>query len=64
MNKLLEFLLPWGPVFFGLFLFAPMAAAVMDKMAFPAMAGVPSLYLAIPVGLLWGLVAKMRGQWL
>lgn len=64
MTKLLKLLLPWGPVFFGVLLLAPMAAAVMDKMAFPATAGFPSLYLAIPVGLLWGLVAKMRGQWL
>jgi hypothetical protein len=64
MTKLLEVLLPWGPVFFGVLLFAPMAAAVMDKTAFPAIAGFPSLYLAIPVGLIWGLVAKVRGQWL
>jgi len=64
MAKLLEFLLPWGPVFFGVLLFAPMAAAVMDKLEFPATAGFPSLYLALPIGLIWGLVAKARGQWL
>jgi len=64
MKKLLEFLLPWGPVFFGSMLFAPMFASVMDSMAFPAAAGFPSLYLAIPLGVVWGLVAKVRGQWL
>jgi len=64
MKKLLEILLPWGPVFFGLLLFAPMLAAVLDKIAFPAAAGFPSLALAIPLGLVWGLVAKIRGQWL
>jgi hypothetical protein len=62
--KLLEIFLPWGPVFFGVLLLAPMAAAVMNEMAFPAIAGFPSLYLAIPAGLTWGVVAKVRGQWL
>ena len=56
--------MPWGPVFFGVLLFAPMAAAVMDNMAFPITAGFPSLYLAIPIGFIWGLVAKVRGRWL
>ena len=64
MAKFLKVLMPWGPVFFGVLLFAPMAAAVLDKMAFPAIAGFPSLYLALPVGLIWGFVAKIRGQWL
>lgn len=64
MKKLIEFLLPWGPVFFGILLFAPMLASVMDEMAFPATAGFPSLYLALPLGFIWGLVAKARGQWL
>ena len=64
MSKFLEFLLPWGPVFFGVLLLAPMAAAVLDEMALPVATGIPSLYLAIPVGLAWGLLAKRRGQWL
>jgi hypothetical protein len=64
MARLLKFLLPWGPVLFGVVLFAPMAAAVMDKMEFPATAGFSSLYVTLPVGLIWGLVAKVRGQWL
>ena len=64
MTKLLETLLPWGPVLFGVLLLAPMAAAVMNEMAFPATTGFPSLYLTIPIGFTWGLVAKMKGQWL
>ena len=64
MAKLLKFLFFFAPVIFGGVLFNPMAVAVMDKMAFPATAGFPSLYLALPVGLIWGLVAKVRGQWL
>jgi hypothetical protein len=64
MSRLLEILVPWGPVFFGVLIFTPMAAAVIDETAFPAIAGVPSLYLALPVGLIWGLIAKARGQWL
>ena len=62
MSRLLEILVPWGPVFFGVLIFAPMAAAVIDETAL--IAGVPSLYLALPVGLIWGLIAKARGQWL
>lgn len=64
MKKLLEILLPWGPVFFGILLFAPMLAAVLDKIAFPVSAGFPSLYLAVPLGLIWGFFAKARGRWL
>ena len=64
MKKLLEILLPWGPVFFGILLFAPMLAAVLDKITFPVSAGFPSLYLAVPLGLIWGFVAKARGRWL
>lgn len=64
MAKLLKSLLPWGPVLFGVVLFAPMAAAVMDRLEFPATVGFPSLYLALPVGLIWGLVAKVRGRWI
>jgi len=64
MGKLLNTLLPWGPVFFGVLVFAPIAAAVMDKTAFSTMAGFPSLYLAIPIGFVLGVVAKRRGRWL
>lgn len=64
MSRLLEVVVPWGPVFFGVLIFAPMAAAVIDETAFPAIVGVPALYLALPVGLIWGLIAKARGQWL
>ena len=64
MKNLLDFLMPWGPVFFGLLLFAPMLAAVLDNTSFPEAAGIPSLYLTLPLGAVWGLVAKQRGQWL
>ncbi len=64
MGKLLEILLPWGPVFFGALILAPMSAAVMDQANFPASAGFPSLYLAMPIAVCWGFVAKVRGQWL
>ncbi len=64
MKNLLETLMPWGPVFFGLLLFAPMLAAVLDTVSFSAAMGIPSLYLTLPLGAIWGLVAKQRGQWL
>ena len=64
MDTLLEKLLPWGPVFFGVCLFAPMLAAVMNSYGFEEAFGVPSLTVSLPVGFVWGLVAKIRGRWL
>lgn len=64
MENLLKFLMPWGPVFFGLLLFAPILAAVLDETSFSAVVGIPSLYLTLPLGAIWGLVAKRRGLWL
>lgn len=62
--RLLELLMPWGPVFFGALILAPMVAAVMDHTGFAVSAGIPSLYLVMPLAVCWGLVAKVRGQWL
>jgi hypothetical protein len=64
MKVLIESLLPWGPVFFGGLIFAPVVAALLDRAELTITAGIPSLYIALPLGLAWGLVAKTRGQWL
>ena len=64
MDTLLEKLLPWGPAFFGVCLFAPMLAAVMKNYGFEEAFAVPSLAISLPLGFIWGWVAKARGRWL
>ncbi|MFT4614275.1 MAG: hypothetical protein ACI9NT_001420 [Bacteroidia bacterium] len=64
MPESLSKLLSWGPVFFGVFLFAPMWAAVLDAAAITLPFGVSSLHAAMALGLLLGLLAKFRGSWL
>lgn len=50
---LIEALMPWGPVFFGLLILAPMWAAATGL----------SLPLLMALGGAWGLLAKIRGRW-
>lgn len=64
MATVLERLVPWGPAFFGVLIFAPVTTAVMDAGGIATVAGVPAFYLALAVGLAWGVVAKIRGRWL
>ena len=61
---LIEKLMPWGPVFFGLLIFAPMWAAVLEAAGLTVILGVPNIGLTLAVGFLWGLLAKSRGRWL
>ena len=64
LEKSLERLLPWGPVFFGLLIFAPMLAAVLEAAGVTQVAGITPLAAAMVLGGAWGLVAKTRGRWL
>ncbi|MEH6636331.1 MAG: hypothetical protein V7700_12465 [Halioglobus sp.] len=64
MVGLLEKLMPWGPVFFGVLIFAPMWSAAIDAAAVTLPYGLPSLTVTLVVGLLWGITAKIRGRWL
>ena len=64
LEKSLELLLPWGPVFFGLLIFAPMLAAVLEAARVTQVAGTTPLAAAMVLGGAWGLVAKTRGRWL
>ena len=64
LEKSLELLLPWGPVFFGLLIFAPMLAAVLEAAGVTQVAGTTPLAAAMVLGGAWGLVAKTRGRWL
>ena len=64
LEKSLELLLPWGPVFFGLLIFAPMLAAVLEAAGVNQVAGTTPLAAAMVLGVGWGLVAMTRGRWL
>jgi hypothetical protein len=54
MDTLISKLMPWGPVFFGGLVFAPMWSAALGL----------NLPLMIVIGLCWGFIAKQRGRWL
>ena len=57
-------LLDWGPVFFGVLLFAPMWAAALDALGFTLPLSIPNLAATLALGLCWGLYAKLRQRWL
>jgi hypothetical protein len=61
---LLEKLLPWGPVFFGVLIFAPMWAAVMDASGITLPYDVSNIVAMLVLGFGWGSLAKLRGRWL
>jgi hypothetical protein len=54
MDALIDKFMPWGPVFFGVLVFAPMWSAALDV----------SLPVMLAIGLCWGYIAKLRGRWL
>jgi tetrahydromethanopterin S-methyltransferase subunit E len=62
--SLIEKLMPWGPVFFGLLIFAPMWATVMGSVGVELPYGTPNIVLTLIIGLIWGTSAKIRGRWL
>lgn len=64
MFVIIEKLMPWGPVFFGVLIFAPMWAALMDASGVILPSGTPNLALTLVVGITWGFIAKTRGRWL
>jgi len=64
MMQALEKLMPYGPVFFGVLIFAPMWAAVLDAAGLTAFSGLPNIALTMALGFCWGCLAKSRGRWL
>ncbi|MDF1685879.1 MAG: hypothetical protein P1U50_03720 [Parvibaculaceae bacterium] len=64
MITILKKLMPWGPVFFGLFIMAPLIDQVLtDAGLIPAM-NISNLQIGIAMGLVWGLIAKIGGRWI
>lgn len=60
----LKQIVDWGPVFFGLLIFGPMWAAVLDAAQLALPLGVSNLAAMMILGLLWGALARWRGRWL
>lgn len=54
MQNVIQKLVAWGPVFFGVLIFSQMWSAALGV----------SLPLTMAVGLIWGLVTMQRGRWL
>jgi len=64
VSNLIEKIMPWGPLIFGVCIFAPMWAAALDVAAITLPYQIDNLSFTLVLGLAWGLVAKLRGRWL
>ena len=64
LERSLQLILPWGPVFFGALIFAPMLAAVLEASGIQQVAGMKPLFPAMALGAAWGAMAKARGRWI
>ena len=63
-NLLIEKIMPWGPVIFGVCVFAPMWAAAMNAVGIALPFQMSNLSAMLILGFSWGLVAKYRERWL
>ena len=61
---IIEKIFAFGPVFFGVFIFAPMWAAVIAELGLRLPYDLAPLTLTLCLGLILGLAAKIRGRWL
>ena len=64
MMALLQKLVDWGPVFFGVLIFAPMWSAAMAATGLTIPGGLSNLVVLMIVGGTWGAIAKWRRRWL
>jgi hypothetical protein len=63
VEELLKRLFAWGPVWFGLGFVAPVVAQTLDAGSLEAPLALSSLQFGLAVGLVLGVVAKLRGRW-
>lgn len=64
IGKMIEILSPWGPVFFGFGLLAPLVAQLIVRSGVTPPVGLSPVAIGLIVGPLLGLSAKLRGRWL
>ena len=56
--------MPWTPVLFGLIIFAPMFAAVLNELGVTVHNDIPNIVAAMIIGVVWGFIAKYKRRWL
>jgi hypothetical protein len=61
--KFISFLNKCGPLFFGLFILAPVLVEIMNlyNFSFPI---ISNIYFALLIGFSWGAIATIRGSWI
>lgn len=64
IEKMIVTLTPWGPVFFGFGLLAPLIAQLIVRFGITPPTGLSPTAVGLIVGPLLGLSAKLRGRWL
>ena len=64
MINILKKLMPWGPLFFGLLILAPLIDQVLTNIGLIPAMGISNLQLGLATGLVWGLIAKVGGRWI
>lgn len=64
MINILKNLMPWGPLFFGLLILAPLMDQVLTNIGLEPAMGISNLQIGVATGLVWGLIAKVGGRWI
>jgi len=61
--KFISFLNKCGPLFFGVFILAPVLVEIMNlyNFSFPI---ISNIFFALLLGFSWGLAATVRGSWI
>ena len=61
--QIISFLNKCGPLFFGIFILAPVLIEIMNLYNF-AIPFVSNVVFSLCVGFFWGLIATIKGRWL
>lgn len=64
ISALLTRLFAIGPILFGIGIFAPVFAALVDASGLTPPFDADPLYLGLAIGVIWGAVAAKRGAWI
>ena len=62
MNKILEILIRFGPLLFGVLFLALVLTEIMDKLSL-SVPYLTNLTFSLIIGFFWGTFASLRGSW-
>ena len=62
MNKILEILIRFGPLLFGVLFLATVLTEIMDKLSL-SVPYLTNLTFSLIIGFFWGTFASLRGSW-